>query len=193
MLLLHKDNKVGFHSQHLSYMQSVCMIMLNLTCYNMYCVLLATSGVYLSLKGAYLANNSYVDVDDIGEDESALICHTNKTDCCGLNRAGEWYFPNGSRVQRWSWNRHYSEYFYRNRDERIVRLNRYGNSPLERGHFYCELPDANDVNKTLYVNICELCNSITVESGEYAPLRVNVPPPPFLVYNYCLKLLKQQL
>ena len=129
----------------------------NLTCY---CVLLATSGVYLSLKGAYLANNSYVDVDDIGEDENALICHTNKTGCCHYydDRAGEWYFPNGSSVQTRDGNRYsgLTEYFYRNRGESIVRLNRYGNSPLERGHFYCELPDANDVNKTLHVNICEL-------------------------------------
>ena len=132
----------------------------NLTCY-VYCVLLATSGVYLSLKGDYLANNSYVDVDDIGEQESALICHTNKTDCCRSDpiRAGEWYFPNGSRVQDGHWNQQFSgvnEYFYRNRGEKIVRLNRYGNSPLERGHFYCELPDANEIDKTLHVNISEL-------------------------------------
>ena len=130
----------------------------NLTCYNiMYYVLLATSGVNLSLKGVYLAHNSYVDVDDIGEYESALICSTNKTNCChGSNRVGEWYFPNGSSVQSWTVN-HYSglsDYFYRDRGEKVVRLHRVQNPP-ERGHFYCQLPDSNDINQTLHVNICE--------------------------------------
>ena len=108
-----------------------------------------------------------MDVDDIGEDESALMCLTNKTNCCrnSPDRAGEWYFPNGSIVQQFVQNYYHSglsEFFYRNRGESVVRLNRYGNNPLERGHFFCELPDANDVNKTLHVNICELCNSIII-------------------------------
>lgn len=28
--------------------------------------------------------------------------------------------------------------------------------PPERGQFYCKIPDANDVNQTVYVNICKL-------------------------------------
>ena len=113
------------------------------------------SGVYLSLKGVYLANNSYVDVDDIGEDENALICYTNKTSCCHRPYwVGEWLFPNGSNVQIVGWNQNSgaSGFFYRNRGDRVVRLNRYGN-PLETGHFYCQLPDANDVIQILHVNI----------------------------------------
>ena len=31
-------------------------------------------------------------------------------------------------------------------------------TPVERGRFRCEIPDANDVTQTLYANICELVN-----------------------------------
>ena len=44
-----------------------------------------------------------MDVDDIGENDTALLCHTNKTDCCrgplDHNKAGEWYYPNGTEVE----------------------------------------------------------------------------------------------
>ena len=32
---------------------------------------------------------------------------------------------------------------------------RYSRGPPERGRFYCEVPDENDVNQTVYVNIRE--------------------------------------
>ena len=45
-------------------------------------IIATESDVGLSLKGAPIANNSYVDVDDIDEGDYALLCHTNKTNCC---------------------------------------------------------------------------------------------------------------
>ena len=47
----------------------------------------AAEGVYLSLKGAVIVNNSCMDVADIGKyddtgGDAALYCHTNKNGCC---------------------------------------------------------------------------------------------------------------
>ena len=115
-------------------------------------------GVWLTLKGAAIANNSYVDVDDIGNnDEDALLCHTNKTACCRFsNAAGNWYFPNDGRVETTIDNMrlNLTSHFSRNRGTRLVRLLRFG-APTERGRFYCQVPDANDEIQTIYVNIGE--------------------------------------
>ena len=106
-------------------------------------------GVSLSLKGAAIAHDGYVDVDDIGdENENALLCHTNKTDCCRDNNAAisNWFFPNGTRVGSRDYN------FLRNRGPSVVRLLRVG-TPIGRGRFYCVVPNANDLVQTIFVNI----------------------------------------
>jgi hypothetical protein len=108
--------------------------------------------VFLSLKGEFIANNSYVDVNDIGEGDDALLCQTNKPDCCHEigNRAGEWYFPNGSRVRLWV----YGDDFYRDRGAGVVRLNRRQVLKFTAGgHFRCEVPDANMNMQTIYAII----------------------------------------
>ena len=101
-------------------------------------------------------------LSDIGgndDDPEALLCHTNNTDCCraaqGLH--GDWYFPGGIRVGSLTENNAANRFiniFTRSRDLSVVRLNRYG-SPPQRGRFYCEVINANNVNQTIYVNICE--------------------------------------
>ena len=45
--------------------------------------------------------------------------------------------------------------FYRDRGLQVVRLNRRG-SPPERGCFRCKVPDDNDVDQTIFVNIGKL-------------------------------------
>ena len=107
-------------------------------------------GVTLSLHGSAVANNSYVNAADIGDmDDSALLCCTNKPGCCGnaSNREGQWYFPNGVRVRY-----NNTQGFRRDRGDRVVRLKQNGMS-TDRGLFYCEVPDANDTNRTVYVHI----------------------------------------
>ena len=105
----------------------------------------------LTLKGASIANNSYVDADDIGENVNALLCNTDNDDCCDKHpRKGEWYFsgnkvgvlgmPPGNNL------------FYRNRGSSVVRLNRRG-TPSQRGHFWCEVPGSDNINHTVFVNI----------------------------------------
>ena len=95
-----------------------------------------------------------MDVDDIGEDNAALLCHTNKTNCCksslGQIQAGEWYYPNGTRVGIKNIK---GIEFYRDRHTRVVRLHHRQGTFVLRGRFSCEVPDANDVNQTVFVNI----------------------------------------
>ena len=107
--------------------------------------------MFLSLKGQSIANNSYVAVDDIGEGDDALLCHTNKIDCCrNPYYYGEWYYPSGIQVGIYG---HYYDEFYRNRGTRVVRLNYRQGSFTERGLFRCEVPDASNINQRIYVNI----------------------------------------
>ena len=75
-------------------------------------------GVGLYLDGNQLANYSIVNLEDIGEGECALICYTNSPDCCASQKAGEWYFPNGSAVSIEG----DKEDFYRNRNGMMVHL-----------------------------------------------------------------------
>ena len=124
--------------------------------------MLATGGVYLSLNGTAIANNGYVAVDDIGEgDAAALLCHTDKVDCCTdmmrQTRAGEWYFPNGTRVGTFGG---FQDEFYRNRGTQVVRLNRRQGTFTERGLFRCEVPDSDNVTQSVYINIGMLSISL---------------------------------
>ena len=93
-----------------------------------------------------------MDVDDIGKDDDALLCHTDKRDCCGeySNRAGEWYFPNGAKVGVEGIS---EDEFYRDRGTQVVRLNLRQGTSTERGLFRCEVPDSINVMQTVYVNI----------------------------------------
>ena len=109
-------------------------------------------GVTLSLNGEMIANDSFVNASSIGENDDALLCHTNKIDCCGTesNRDGEWYFS-GTPVGL-KGNPAIDNNLYRNRGDKVVRLNRRGN-PSERGRFSCVVPNANDVEQTVFINV----------------------------------------
>ena len=119
--------------------------------------MLAIGRVTLSLNGTTIANNSYVDVRDIGDtDDNALHCQTDKMNCCESppNRAGEWYYPNVTTVKNHddSMAASPNNYFYRNRGQSVVRLKRVEN-PSQRGLFWCEVPTLNNENETIFVNI----------------------------------------
>ena len=116
--------------------------------------LLATAGVRLSLNGICIANKSYVNIGDIGEDDKALLCHTDKSGCCrnDPNRLGEWHFPNGTLVDNKVTS---GGEFYRNRGTQVVLLHHREGSfaGTSRGRFQCEIPDASDKVQTIYVYI----------------------------------------
>ena len=112
------------------------------------------AGVYLSLNETALASNSYVDANDIGVNETALLCHTDKMTCCtnenGQIRAGQWYFPNGTSVGFMGASH---DEFYRDRGTQVVRLHHREGMFTERGPFQCTIPDANDIMQNISINI----------------------------------------
>ena len=128
----------------------------------------AHAGVTVDLSGLRLRNDSFVAIDDIPdliptdgvESYDVLNCRTDLVACCnaGLQMlpasVGAWYYPNGTELS-FDTDPLGGTTFRRNRLLRNVRLWRRGNPP-ERGRFYCELPDAQNVNHTNYINICEL-------------------------------------
>lgn len=96
-------------------------------------------------------NNTVVLVDDIGEEENALLCITNNADCCsGSIRAGEFYFPNSNSPVLIS--REGGD-FYRNRGTQLIRLNRRNGATSPTGIFRCEIPDAKGVMQNMLINI----------------------------------------
>ena len=120
------------------------------------------AGVFLSIRGSTVANDSYVDIDyiDFGS-EFSLNCVTDNVDCCGPVQSqvkGDWYFPNHTRVGGFTENSNSGrsrDIFIRNRGQSVVRLHRFDN-PSERGRFYCEVPNSHGINQTIFINICEL-------------------------------------
>ena len=109
--------------------------------------------VRLSLRGTTYQNNSLVALEDIGEDNNALLCLTDNIACCGRDQSpgrgilGNWFYPNRSKVvnngDMWE--------FYRNRDQSVVRLNRRRGG--EEGIYRCVIPDMAGVNQTIYIGV----------------------------------------
>ena len=122
--------------------------------------LLHADDVWFSLNGATYQNNSVVTLEDIGEDDDALLCVTNQTDCCRRTYTdgyvlvfGNWLFPNGTKVPNdivnqslnLIWN------FHRSRGQMVVGLNRRGGGV--NGVYRCEIPDAMNVTQTIYIGL----------------------------------------
>ena len=116
-------------------------------------VSMTTGGdLHFMLNGQRLAYNSdtALDIRDIGTGGSALLCVTDRAGCCtGAGRTGEWYYPDGRRVNIQA----AGEDFYRNRGDRILRLNRVGNVLGPTGQYRCEVPDASGVTQNIYITI----------------------------------------
>ena len=89
-------------------------------------------------------------IDDIAEDNGALMCYTDKLDCCrgskAAERLGEWYYPNGIVVRQ-------DSNFYKNRGLSVVRLYRRMNAIMPTGVFHCEVPDSSGVDHSIYVGV----------------------------------------
>ena len=93
-------------------------------------------------------------LEDIGDDDTPLLCMTNLTACCRPPYTGEsgstignWFFPNGTRVpssgDMWD--------FYRGRGKMVVQLHRRGGGV--DGIYCCEIPDAMNVLRTIYIGV----------------------------------------
>ena len=104
--------------------------------------------VYLSLKGTIIPNHGYTVYDDIGStDVTALLCHTNKRSV--PIQGGNWFSPEGTRVS------HEINVpgFTRNRGEMLVRLKKSSSETPEQGIFKCQVQDANNVPRDVFVGI----------------------------------------
>ena len=117
----------------------------------------------LTLNGVQYPNNSVINIEAIGRDGEALICQTNKRPCCGTppNRAGEWFYPNSTRVPIEGT----GSAIYRNRrDKGQVMLNRKNDTTDPTGLYRCEVPDAQNIKRSLYAGLI----------GSYGKKRLNV-------------------
>ena len=58
---------------------------------------------YVSFMGTNFTNHSYVDLTLVGtSDGDSVQCHTDLSTCCNRTQGadrGDWYFPNGDRLQ----------------------------------------------------------------------------------------------
>ena len=128
--------------------------------------LLSHTGVYLFLKGTVYANNSIINITEIGETDTSisppqnsnngLQCITDRRPCCRFvgGRVGEWFFPSGIMVPSGT-----GPTFYRSRgrDDGTVSLNRANtNVMMPTGLFCCVVPDATDVMQRICARVCEL-------------------------------------
>ena len=90
-----------------------------------------------------------MNLEDIGEDDTALLCITNLTLGQQPHQPiiGSWFFPNQSRVHSVSkqWD------FYRTRAQMVVRLNRRRGG--EEGIYCCEIPDSTKVTQSVYIGV----------------------------------------
>ena len=108
--------------------------------------------VWFSLNGTTYQNNSLVTLEDIGGNDTALLCMTNFTDCCrrtgGTEFAlGSWIFPNKTPVASsgYQWD------FHRTRGPMVVLLHRRRGG--EEGIYRCEIPDSMNVTQTIYIGV----------------------------------------
>ena len=122
--------------------------------------------VRFSLNGTIYQNNSLVNLEDIGEDDDALLCTTANTACCsraespGAAILGQWFYPNGSAVADRIVNIEGDEWeFYRTRGPSIVRLNRRRGGVT--GIYGCLVPDTLNTDQPLYIGL------YTASTGEY--------------------------
>ena len=123
------------------------------------------TGIGLTLNNVQYTNNSVVTITDIGTGSAALLCTTTNSGCCLSADGSQWYFPDGSAVQRTGTT------YYRTRTFSAVgggtvHLNR-NPGATETGIFHCDiLDDSGDLQST-YVGI------YTTTTGECLTMKRN--------------------
>lgn len=111
-------------------------------------------------NGAKIENGSALSIDLIGMGVMALVCKTNKSNCCAThpNRHGEWYYPHGNKVLNYAESR---TSFYRDRtDYGEVRLNKRSNMQITTGMYCCEIPESD--------TSCGITQRLCINLGEYS-------------------------
>ena len=121
-------------------------------------ILSCATGIGLTLNNVQYTNNSVVNITDIGTGSAALRCTTTYTPCCysGPPPGTHWYFPNGSRVDRFD-----TLPYYRNRTNTGYPFNdpigaillHHNPEGTTTGVFCCEIRDAIGAFQSIYVGI----------------------------------------
>jgi hypothetical protein len=112
------------------------------------------------LNGRLLPSNSTVLLSDIGEGRNALYCLSDRELCCSSKagaKRGIWRFPDGMVVQA-----DRSADFYRTRGYSSHLINRKDGVVEPTGVYTCLMPDAEDVLRTLYINVHDAGEQRTV-------------------------------
>ena len=106
------------------------------------------------LNGQIIPSGGDVVITDVGEGAGALMCMTDRTDCCTFNesshRRGEWIFPDGSLVGVSDGGGD----IYRNRRNQLVLLHRRNNALEPLGIYCCEVDTrANPNGEMICINM----------------------------------------
>ena len=112
------------------------------------------TGIGLTLNNVQYTNNSVVTITDIGTGSAALLCTSTYRFCCLSRDGSEWYFPDGSTVQRTSTTSYYRTRIDGNRDPGpgTVLLHR-NPGATTTGVFNCTIRDASGDLQSIYVGI----------------------------------------
>ena len=114
---------------------------------------------YVSFRGQTLANHSYMDLSQVGDDASgsdSVQCHTDLSTCCrntyGSHR-GNWFFPDRYRVP-------FRVDITQNRSSQRVDQRRRNNALSPVGIYRCNIPTrvvhddySNSVSARVYVGL----------------------------------------
>ena len=93
---------------------------------------------HVSFNGIILTNHSYVDLSLVNGNTRTVSCHTDLQTCCSHvqgHHRGDWYFPNGTKLEFSSCNCKIHEY----RGAQRVELYRRNNGNTS-GIYRCETP-----------------------------------------------------
>ncbi len=136
----------------------------------------------------YVANNSQVAIDTIGEaDDQALICRTDNAQCChgsdGL-ATGEWRFPSGDVVPRRA-NVSTSVTFFSSRDTGALRLHHRDTAQTPTGSYCCVISDNTEASTTFCVQlgewVCVLIHYIVLSCVSVTKVITTSPPSELIV------------
>lgn len=105
--------------------------------------------VGFQLNGQFYASGSSLSLSSIGEGGAALLCVTDGNCCNPPNRAGEFYYPDGSPVRTEGT----GDDFYRNRGAGMIRLNRRNDATSPTGTYKCAIPDSSGVTQEIFITL----------------------------------------
>ena len=103
-------------------------------------------------------------MDDIGEGETALLCSTDREDCCTdePSIAGKWFLPNGTKVSSTTDTQSLHITF----GNQTVGLNVTNSPELPIGIYHCEMMDRENITHYLYAGIYPenegMCHNIII-------------------------------